>query len=555
MRIRWSVVSILLEVVGRGLDCDLGDVLRPYYWQDCSEDLASLKSGAYQHDQLSPSQMSLRVGLIHWREGQLDQACELLSRSCCHEHGNAAARAALACVLIEQGDATSGLEQLRVLNRLRPDEGPIQFAMGYCYERMSHPVSAAVHYRRAVTLDETLELAQLRLAAVGLQAGNLDEAIVQYEHICRTNPEKTWLRTSLANLYYRAGKYEKSVEAFQMIIAMEPENWALEDDRIVKLVAEGNIRAAIQLTHTAIEDQGPFADLYVRLGNLYSMVGDDDPAVKYLLEALEIQPGYIEALVKLASHHLIFGRWEQAAECFGQASAQGEKLLANYIGMGVAQAAAGQQKHAAESFDLAVSVEPECTILHAQMIRLHWKITMADEFLRRVDMQGPKGDKFIMPEDKLQSELQCHAEKVRKNGDFADARFHYGVLLRSVGRFDEALHQFAYAVRYHRTHLPSLSKLGISLHEKSRYKAAANVFLRIMQPTQEEIQFHYKLGVNYTQKGELEKLADEIHAQQPEYPKQADIRQRLALSLETLGLVDRGAKTWRTLSQTHHVEM
>ncbi len=555
VRKRWKSVSILLEALGRGLDCDLRDILRSYYWQENRDNIDSLQAETYSQDESTPSQQNLRMGLTHWRESQLDPARELLSRACCHEQDNVAARAALACVLLEQADLVSALEQLRVLNRLCPDQSPIQFAIGQCYERMEHPVSAAVHYRRAISLDETFNSARMRLAAVGLQAGNMDEAISQYECLCQAIPEDTWLRTSLGNMYFRAGRHDLAAESFQTVLAMEPENWSLDDENISQLIADSKFREAIQLTHEAIEQQGPFADLYVRLANLYSMVGDDTPAVKYFLETLDIQPNYLEAMVKLASHHLIFGRWEESAEMFGQAAMQSEKVLANYIALGVAQASGRQKDQASQSFDMAVSVEPNSTLLQAQMIRLHWKITVADEFLNNLGKIGSDSNKPMISEDKLQSELRCHAQHVEQMGNHADARFNYGVLLRSAGKFDKATQQFAHAVRFHRTHLPSLSKLGVSLHEQGKYKPAANIFLRILQPRDEQIKFHYRLGVHYAEAGMLEKMADEITTTQPVLQNQAEARVQLALSLETLGLRDRGAASWRRLTQTHHVEL
>jgi len=545
-------VSILLEAMGRGLDCDLREILRPFYWQGHQDNTELSQGDTCDYGGPTPSESSFLAGLEHWREGRCDQARELFSRSCGHDHHNVAARAALAAVLGEQGLTANALEQLRVLDRSDAEQPAVQLAMGYCYEKLANPTAATVHFRRASSLDETLVSARFRLGAIAIQADKMDEAIDQYTHICHAIPEDTWLRSTLANLQFRAGQYDQAVETFQTVLAMEPENWALEDERVTALVAAGNLREAIKLTRDSIEEQGPFADLHVRIANLYSMAGDDDLAVKNFHEALDIQPGYVEALAKLAVHHTAFGRWEEAAEAFGLAGAQQEKLLANYLGLGVAQASAGRASQAAGSFDQAVACEPDCTRLHVQMIKLHWKITVADEFLQRVET-GEHTSGPVLPEDRLQSELQCHAEWVDRQGDRADARFHYGVLLRSLGRFEEATRQFAQAVRYHKTHLPSQLKLGVVLHEQGKDKAAANVFLRIMQPGQAQIDFHYRLGVAYTQADLLEKLTEEMQANQPEFPHKPEVQQTLAMSLETLGLLDRGAKTWRALNQAHQV--
>ncbi len=548
-------MSILLEVLGRGLGSDLHEMLGRFYWEGkLAEEIPSGAQTLVAPVRVDPD---LESGLAHWRESRLPEAQESLARACRRDSENAPVRAALACVFDEACDAASALGQLRTLDRLKPGQTSIQFSMGLCCERVLSPADAADYYRRAIELDEASVPARERLAAVQLHAGDTAETIRQYEAICRLVPENTRMRTLLGALFCRAGEYDRAIKEFESAIIMGPDNWALQDEHCLQLVAEGKIHKAIERTQQTIEQQGPFADLHLRLGDLYSLDGDDALARKHYLKTLDIQPFYLEALIRLATHHLLFGRWEESAETFGRAAELSEWVVVDYLGMGVAQAAAGQKEKAANSFDLSVAVEPNSTLLHAQMIRLHWKVTRADEMIQWIDRFRHEGQPPDSPDNNslLRDELECHAERVEAEPFRADVRLHYGVLLRSAGRLAEATRQFAHAVKLHPTYLPALVKLGVSLKELGQDRQAGGVFYRMFHAEDQQIDFHYRLAVQFSQRHRLDEIAKQMAPSMPEELEERDIRYSLALSLVNMGLLDRGAATWRALSRTHRIRM
>jgi len=536
-------VSVFLEVLGRGLGCELRGVLRRFY--EPEKFLSESELSAWTYQQPPGEDSDLPWGLCHWRESRLDEAREYLSRACGHHPEDVAARASLACVLDEQGDVPAALEELDVLRRLLPHQPAVLFALGMCCERLERPHEAAKLYYKAVGIDETFQPACERLAAVSLLMGNLSRAIQAQEILCRLRPEDTRLRTALGALLFRAREYYQSIEAFEGAIVMEPENWAVRDEEILRLVAEGEVREAIERTHQMIETQGPFPDLYVQLANLYGLVGDDAPAVKYYRQALDIQPSYLEAMVKLATHHLLFGRWDESAEAFGRAAELNEDVLMNYLGMAVACGAAGRMDKSAEMFHLASAIEPNSSLLLAQMIRLHWKLVMNGGVL------NPGAEEDSARRTSLKDELDCHAQRVQQDPTSAQARFHLGVLLRVAGRPRQATRQFARAVKYHPIFSSAQTKLGVCLKELGHERLAGRTFYTLFQPSRQVIEEHYQLGILFHQPGRLEEFvaqwADENGASLPA------ARTSVALSLTNMGLLDRGAATWRELQQTHRV--
>jgi len=394
--------------------------------------------------------------------------------------------------------------------------------------------------------------ARERLAAIGVLTGELDEAIEQYQSLRDIEPREICYRSALAHLYLRSRRHDEAVDEFETAIALEPDNWALVDDDVEAMVAEGRIREAVERLHWLISQQGPFADLHVRLGDLCSRVRDDDGAVKNYLLALELQPGYLEATVKLGTHHLVNGRWEEAAEAFHRAAELNDRLLTCYVGLGVAQAAMGQRSEAMSSFDLAAAVEPNSTLLLTEMAKLQLRSAAADEQedglagvpAAATDAPEPSGDHL------LRQQVQRHAEEVRRRPHHADLRYRYGVLLRAQGRISEALEQFTEAVRLSPAYVKAWIKLGITRQERGFVEEAIDAFHRALDIQPQYVDLHYRLGLLYTNRGKFEQAVRHMEAA-AKGDDEEQVRTALALSLQNMGLMDRVAATWRSLSELH----
>jgi len=543
-------VSHLLEMLGRGLGSDLGDLLDRYFWTPGSESIEQLRRRCSELPERP--ERHLQLGLAYLRAVQLDEAIRHLSDACRCRPDYLAARLALATAYDEQGDPARALEQLKIANQTHTGEVAVLFCIGFCLEKLTRSDEAAEYYRDAIGRDGTFGPARERLAAIAVLRDDLDEAIEQYRFLRDDEPEDAFFRAALAHLYYRAGRYPEAIEEFETAIAMGPENWALVDDEVEALVADGHLREAIERLHALIAQQGPFADLHVRLADLYSKVGNDEAALRNYHLALEAQPEYLEATVKLGTHHLIQGRWEEAGEAFHQAADLNDRVLACYVGMGVAQGGAGKDAEAMNSFDLAAAIEPNSTLLLAEMAKLQLKSAVAEQYAESFSAGGaPQADELdLANDDLLYRQTQHHAEQVGAHGDHADVRYRYAVLLRAQGRATEALHQLREAVRISPTYVQAIIKLGITQQELGMVEQAIRTFHRALDIEPHFVDLHYRLGLLYTSREQFEQAVR--HMEAAAGAKDNDqIRAALALSLQNMGLMDRAAATWRSLWQMH----
>lgn len=544
-------MSHILELLGRGLQSDIGDMLDRFFWSPQTAGIDTL----HQRCQENPDwpDLQFQLGVAYLRAVQLDEAIDHLRQACHRKPDYLAARLALASAYVDKAMMPDALEQLELANQNQPGELPILFAMGFCYEKLGDHHKAQEYYTDVITSDGGFLPARERLAAIAVATEDVENAIVQYEQLREMEPQKLWVRTALGHLYYRAGRYADAVEEYECAIAMEPENWALVDDEVEALVADGRVREAIERLHGLLEDQGEFPDMHVRLGDLYSQVGDDQAAMEHYHSALEIQPAYLEATVKLGTHHLISGRWDQAAEAFHQATELNDKAMLSYVGLGVSQMASGKRAEALSSFDLAASIEPNSTLLMSEMARLQLKAAVADEFLKSFEIHPdePVSDISLDNDDLLQRQLDRHAAQIEKCPEHADLRYRYGVLLRAEDRAGEAMEQFAKAVEINPAYVQALIKLGITQQELGLEDEAIATFKRVLEIEPEYVDMHYRLGILYTDRNQFNKAIVHMEQAAEGASDNEQIRAGLALCLQNMGLMDRAAATWRSLWKIH----
>ena len=544
-------MSNLLELLGRGLNSDLSDVLSRYFWSPSRHSLAELQREAEDHPDRPDAHC--RLGVANLRAMKLSEGIESLSTACRLKPDYLAARLALAGAYDEMGQSGKAIEHLKAANLNHPGEVRILFALGFCCEKMQRPQDAAEYYRGALASDGSFLSARRRLAAVAVALDRNAEAIAQYEHLRDATPDELWLTTTLGQLYYREGKYPEAISCFQIAIAMEPENWSLLDDEVEALVAGGCVREAIDRLHRLIELQPSFPDLRVRLADLYSQVGDDDAAMDSLRRALELQPDYLEALIKTGTQHLAGGRWEQAAETLGEACELNDQSLQTYVGLGVAQLAAGQAEEAVESFELAAAMEPNSEMLLSEMARLQLKAAVADEYLHNFEHGSPTpiAEIELDNDDLLLKQIERHQQEVADRPGRSDVHYRYGVLLRSQGRLAEALEQFEQALGICPTYVDAVIKLGITQQEMGRTDEAIATFKKVLNVEPEYIDIHYRLGVLYTDRRLFDQAVRHMSEAVDGEPNNERLRAGLALSLQNMGLMDRAVATWRSLWQIH----
>ena len=540
-------MSDLLEILGRGLDREMSDVLVRYYWSPQARTLEDLQAEADLHDDSPELQFHCGVAALH--VGKVDEAVERLAKACAAKPDWHVARLALASAHESLGHAAEALAQLATVDKSKPGQSPILLAMGFCCERVHDAPHAMEMYRRAIRIDPTLIQARQRLAAAAVAQGEFAEALEQYEYFREFYPEATWVLAAMGHLYYKMKDPARAIDAFETALAMDPENWSLMDDEVEILLEEARYHEAIVRLKQLIEQQPGFPDLLVRLGDVYAGIGEDALAMACYEDAVNTQPDYVEAVIKLGTQHLIHGRWQRAAEAFGDACDLNDRVMANYVGRGVAQLASGDRRAAMESFDLAGSIEPNSTLLLSEMARLTLKSVIADEHHTGLDQasESRMAEIELDNDDLLAQQVDAHAEQVTLHPEYADLQYRYGVLLRSQGQLGDALEHFQQAVAINPGYVQALIKLGITHQELGHEEEAIVAFRCVLEVEPHYVDVHYRLGLLHTNRRQFQEAVEHMEHAADGQPDNADIRAGLALSLQNMGLMDRSVATWRSL--------
>ena len=545
-------MSYLLEILGRGLDREVPELLDRYYWSPQTRNLEDLQAEVAL--QLDNAELQGQCGVACLHAGRYDEAIEHLQRACKSDDQCVQTRLALAATYESMGRTTEALAELMIANDMSPGMSPVLFSMGFCSERL-HDVSGAVgYYRQAIGADPMMIQARQRLAAAAIAREDYAEAIEQYEYLRGFYPEDARIVSSLGHLYFKAGNTDGSISAFETAIAMDPENWSLMDDEVEVLMADGRYQEAIERLNELIDAQPAFPDLVVRLGDVYAGIGYDDRAMASYERAVRMQPDYIEAIIKMGTQHLLQGRWHQAAEAFGDACDLNDGVMANYVGRGVAQLAADDREGALESFDLAGSIEPNSTLLLSEMSRLTLKAAIAEEHYEGLEQIDPseKSDIELDNDDLLDRQLTVHAEQVALHPEYADLHYRYGVLLRSQGRLGEALAEFKQAVEINGSYVQARIKLGITHQELGQEDEAIEAFTEVLAIEPHYVDVHYRLGLLHTNRRQFQEAVAHMEQAAAGQPDNRDVRAGLALALQNMGLMDRSVATWRSLWRMHN---
>lgn len=464
-----------------------------------------------------------------------------------------AARIGAACALDDMGRIEDAIAEFEILYQSGAPGPAVIFCMGFCHERSGRTLEATTYYREALDACPTLRNAHERLAAIYVKTNRIAAAIKHYRELCRLDPDRTDVQLTLSTLMLRRGDGEAAIRGFGRAIANEPDNWASRDDDVSELESAGLLREAIEKLHGRIEIEPNNADARMRLGDLYSRVGNEAAATKQYSTAVEIAPDYMEAHVKLGTQHLRAGRFEEAARRFAAALELNDRLLGAYVGLGVAQHATGRSDEALASFDQARNIEPNSTLLFSEVARMQLKAAAAKESeqcLRSiVDEVDPARSRSTSGDmDLISQQIERHRQAAAQRPNHADVHYRLGLLLRNRGQVEESIACYRRAVEINPAYMKALVKLGLALREINQDKEAIEVFTRATQIHPEYVDLHYQLGLLFVQRHQFELAVERFSAAANGNPSNVDFQANLALALQNLGLVDRAQATWQIVN-------
>jgi len=188
-----------------------------------------------------------------------------------------------------QKDLTTGLEVLKEVASTQPKSAGLQQSLGQWYQRAGNPVAARKAFESAKALDAHVMTADLSLADLDLQEGQIGAARQRLAAIIAAEPKNLPAQMLLARAQNGAGDRTGEIETYRSILALDPSN----------LIALNNLAYALALTspdealtfaQRAVERAPGEPSIQDTLGWIYYRKGLYGMAVGYLKTAVEKGP-------------------------------------------------------------------------------------------------------------------------------------------------------------------------------------------------------------------------------------------------------------------------
>ncbi len=126
--------------------------------------------------------------------------------------------------LFRVGRFCEAVEAYRKSLAINPDNARIRTNLGSALKRMGDVQAAEAQYRRALELDPNMNTARFNLGVICSRNGRDEQAVESYEAVLRADQQHKDARFNLANALSRLGKYELAEDHYARVLEQDPAN-------------------------------------------------------------------------------------------------------------------------------------------------------------------------------------------------------------------------------------------------------------------------------------------------------------------------------------------
>jgi tetratricopeptide (TPR) repeat protein len=537
-------MSVHLQMLGRQLPCNLLDLLQvkplPLPFPVHDELVGRIEAGQNYPD------VHYKLGLSHLGRQELGLARRHLAIAVEAKPQYVAARLALATVcdlLAQHADAVEQLDAVLGMDECKEDRASLACAAGFCLERLGAHGAAAFRYEEALADSPDDLFAHFRLAAIYLAHNELDKAIEHHRAILEVEPQEQAVRTSLAHLLQLLGRHKEAVWEYEKALCMEPDSWELQLELAEQLQRMGDSDQAVNHLRQLVNSHPEFPDLHLRLANLYSSRGEDKKATGQYKQALDVHPDYLDAHIALGRHELRMGRNERALIHFQSAMSVNDQNVEAYAGLAVALHHVGKVEAAEEMLASARRIAGNSDVLLGQLGQLELEAEAAADVDGAFDPSAQSTQVAATHEAQrewLEAQVKRYEAILDEHPTWTDIRLRCGMLLKLIGRAEEAVEYFEQATRDNPSYSEAWVQMGLTRHQLGDVKGALDALEMAVQIRPDYADLHYRLGLIYC--GEMEfdlamerlETATALNKQNPEFHRQ------LWVALEGMQMKGRG---------------
>jgi len=411
--------------------------------------------------------------------------------------------------LLKSGRFDLAAADLEQAARIAPHHAETHFLLGQAYEGLGRFDDARCAYQRACDDDASpirrLSSINLAIREIAHQQGAL---LVDIDRLFEQQSEHGLVGFNLIEDYVHPTRQGHELIAWQIWEAMEQAGWFGDQSRAQKTVFDGI------LTQRRPKTPANNAVWFYNQGVVLEKQDQADAAIKSYREALELSPGYSNALLNLGKLLADSGQLTEAVAKYQEALRLRPDFPDVHNNLGGALASLGRIDEAVAQYQEALRLRPNYAEVHNNLGAALASRGQVDEAIAQ------------------------YQKALEMNPDNAEAHNNLGVALDARGRVDEAISHYQKALEIKPDHADAHNNLGLDLANRGQLDAAMAHYQKALEIKPKYAEAHLNLGMVLADRGQVDEAIAEYHKTLTIKPDFAQAHFNLGVALAGRGKLD-----------------
>ncbi|MDR2638527.1 MAG: tetratricopeptide repeat protein [Helicobacteraceae bacterium] len=260
---------------------------------------------------------------------------------------------------------TAAVEEFTKAVALNPDLKEAYRLRGDIYADLGAYKKAIADYDQALKLDGGYIIAYIKRGDAYYYISEYKKAIADYDRAIELEPDNDATYASRANAYRNIGKYEKALADYNQTLKLNPQyERALKASWLINnCLNEDNIKFtytnSILIINMKKELNPNNAKSYYDIGEIYHKRGTPDysQAIAYYVQAIKIDPDYIDAYMQTGSVYSDIGFYDKMIIYYGKALKIDPNNTTAYAERGFAYMQSGDYAKAFADYNQAIKID------------------------------------------------------------------------------------------------------------------------------------------------------------------------------------------------------
>ena len=253
------------------------------------------------------------------------------------------------------------------------------------------------------------------------------------------------------------GHVAQAIENYRHALRINPDHAVARNNLGIALQDQGELAESIECFRQALHGNPGFADAHFYLGTALFEQGQIDEAVDCFRQALQIDPNHAEAHNNLGNALSRLDHFAAAADCYRQALLLKPHLADTHNNLGIALEKQGKLAAAAECYRQALGLNPNFADAYSSLGRI------------------------LKGQGQLVEAIAYCRQALRINPDHAGAHINMGAALHEQGDLAGAEECFRQALRIDPNHASAHLNMGAALNEQGDLAKAEECFQQALR--------------------------------------------------------------------------